>query len=135
MSGVIVVRYLLAHDAPLLAVVPETKIMAGPIPLNTVLPAIEVSDISAIESGSVAMNETTRLVTNRIQVSVLAKTYAEQKSILKLVRKALPVSHTTVNGIVVDCIIPEIRGPDIRDDAATIFSQSRDFMVSFQEAA
>jgi hypothetical protein len=135
MSAVNAVVYLLTHNAPLLAAVPAEKIMPGAVPLDTVLPAIEVNEVSLVESGTVAMNGSTLLATSRVQVTVLAKTYPTQKSILELVRKALPVSHTTVNGIVVDCIIPDGKGPDMRDDAATIFMQSRDFIVSFQESA
>lgn len=134
MAAVKVVRYLLANNSPLIAVVPATKIMAGVIPLNTVLPAIAVNHISTVERNTVAMNDATILATSRVQVTVQAKTYTEQKSILELVRKACPVSRGTVNGVVVDSIIPDIAGPDFRDDEAGIFMQSRDFIVKFQEA-
>lgn len=129
MSAVRAVRYLLANNANLIAVVPATKIMAGVIPLNTVLPAISVSEISSIENTTVAMVPT--LMTSRVQVTVMAKTYATQKSILELVRLALPVSRGTVDTIAVDSIIPEGAGPDLRDDDAGIFIQSRDFIVRF----
>lgn len=133
MSAVKVIRYLLANHANLTAVVPAAKIMAGEIPLNTVLPAIAVNEISSVERTTVAMNTATVLTTSRAQVTVMSKTYDEQKSILALVRNACPVSRGTVNGVVVDSIIPDIVGPDLRDDVAGIFFQSRDFIVKFQE--
>lgn len=135
MSAVKVIRYLLANNANLIAAVPVAKIMAGEIPLNTVLPAIGVNEISTVERPTVAMNTATVLATSRVQVTVMSKTYDEQKSILALVRKACPVSRGTVNGVAVDSIIPDIAGPDLRDDAAGIFFQSRDFIVKFQETS
>lgn len=134
MSAVNAIRYLLANNANLIAVVPATKIMAGAIPLNTVLPAIAVNEISGVERHTVAMNTANVLVTSRVQVTVMSKTYTQQKSILALVRKACPVSRGTVNGIAVDSILPDTIGPDLRDDDAGIFMQSRDFMVKFTEA-
>lgn len=133
MSAVTVIRTLLANNANLIAVVPATKIMAGAIPLNTDLPAIAVNEISGVERNTVAMNAATVLKTSRVQVTVQAKTYPQQKSILALVRKACPVSRGTVNGIAVDSILPDTVGPDLRDDEAGIFMQSHDFMVKFRE--
>lgn len=134
MSAVKVVRSLLASNWPLLQVVPAAKIMAGAIPLNTVLPALAVSHISTVERNTVAMDTATVLATSRVQVTVQAKSYAEQKSILELVRKALPNTHATVKGVQVDSILPEGAGPDFRDDEAGIFMQSRDFLVKYTES-
>jgi len=134
MSGVIAIRFLLANDAAVLAAVPASKIMAGVIPLDTVLPAIGISHISTVERNTVAMNSAEVMATERVQVTVEAKSYADQKSILELVRKACPNTHGTVNGIAVDSILPEIAGPDLRDDDLLIFVQSRDFIVKFIES-
>jgi len=134
MSGVIAIRYLLAHDAALLAAVPANKIMAGVIPLGTVLPAVGISHISTLERKTVAMTEPAILATERVQVTVQAKSYAEQKAILELVRKACPNQRASVNGIEVDSILPDIAGPDLRDDELQIFVQSRDFIVRFIES-
>ena len=131
MSGVIAIRSLLANNVALIAAVPASKIMAGVIPLGTVLPAIGISHISTVERKTVAMNDAKVMATERVQVTVQAKSYADQKSLLELVRKACPNKHTTVNGIVVDSILPEIAGPDLRDDDLVIFMQSRDFIVKF----
>jgi len=134
MSGVIAIRSLLANNAALLAVVPATKIMAGVIPLDTVLPAIGINHISTISRNTVSMADAGVMATERVQVTVEAKSYADQKSILELVRKACPNTHGTVNGIAVDSILPDIAGPDLRDDDLLIFVQSRDFIVKFIES-
>jgi len=130
-SAIKAISYLLSHNSNLIAAVPAAKIFAGQIPINTVLPAVAVNEISTTEYLTVALNESKVTETTRVQVSVQTKTYATQKSILELVRKALPNTHATVNGVDVDSIVPEGAGPDLRDDDANIFMQSRDFMVRF----
>lgn len=131
MSGVAIVRYLLANNAGLTAVVPATKIMAGPIPLNTVLPAISVAQISGVQRLNVAMNVIERLTTDRVQVTVLAKTYPVQKSILALIRAACPNSKGAINGVDVDSILPDVESLDMYDDTTGICMQSQDFIVKF----
>jgi len=135
MSGVIAIRSLLANNVALIAAVPASKIMAGVIPLGTVLPAIGISHISTVERKTVAMNDAKVMATERVQVTVQAKSYTDQKSLLELVRKACPNQRASVNGIVVDSILPEIAGPDLRDDDLLIFIQSRDFIVRFIESS
>lgn len=127
------IRYILANNANLIAVVPAARIFSGVVPLNTTLPAIAVNHISTIERNTVAMNTPTVLATSRVQVTVLAKTYASQKSVLELVRKALPNAKGVINGVTVDSILPDISGPDLRDDDAGIYMQSRDFMCKIIE--
>src|ERR1035437_9967009 len=102
MSGVIAISSLLANNAAVLAVVPASKIMAGVIPLDNVLPAIGISHISTVERNTVAMHSAEVMATERVQVTVQTKRYADQKSILELVRKACPNTHDTVNEIAVD---------------------------------
>lgn len=138
MSGVAVLRYLLANNAPVLAVCPATRIMAGDLPLNTVMPAIAVMQISSVPLNTIRINESPKMHTERVQVSVLFKgpqgTPAGAgvpgvKALLKLVLAACPSQRGTVNGIAVDSITPDIEGPDLSDDATALCSQSRDFLV------
>jgi hypothetical protein len=131
MSAVAAIRYLLANNAALIAVVPATKIMAGTIPVNTVLPAIGIQEISTVERTNVDMSSTSLMETSRVQVTVLAKTYATQKSILELVRKACPNTKGSIDSVVVDSILPAGAGPDFEDVDANIYTQSRDFIVKF----
>lgn len=133
MSDVIATRYLLANNAPLIARVPAAKIAAGAIPIGTVLPAVAINHIDTIERLSVDMAGTKIMATARVQVTVQAKTYIDQKQILELVRRALPNTRGTVNGVEVDSILPDGSGPDLRDDDAGIYMQSRDFIVKFLE--
>lgn len=131
MSGVAIVRYLLANNAPLIGQVPAAKIMGGALPIGTALPAISIMEVSGSSRLTVAMNESKRLNTERVQVTVESKTYPLQKSIMQLVRDALPVSRGTVNSFDCDSILPDIESPDFYDEDAAIYMQSMDFIVRF----
>lgn len=130
MSGVAVIRYLLANNAPLTAVVAANKIKAGIVPINTALPAISIRQISGQEQASIKRGSN-MLVTDRVQVTVLATTYPQQKSIIELIRSALPPTRGTVNSYAVDSITPEIDGPDLYDDSPVVYEQSIDYFVRF----
>lgn len=129
MSGVSVIRYLLANNAPVIAQVPAARIYAGAAPLNTTLPLITVTGISGVPQNTVAMDESGRIQTDRVQVSVLAATYASQVTIMRLVRTALAHQSGTINSVTVDAIVPDSEGPDLFDADAVIYQGSRDMMV------
>lgn len=131
MSGVAIAWYLLKTNSALTNVVPAARIYSGVIPLNATLPAIGLTQISGVQHNNVGMNSALYLVADRVQVSVLSKTYPLQKSILELVRDALPNTHGTVNGFACDSIIPDTEGPDLFDSELAIYEQSQDFFVRF----
>jgi len=130
MSGVNVIRYTLANNAALIAVVPATKIMAGVLPLNIVFPAIQIRQISGTEYKTIKQTGSD-LVNERVQVTVLATTYAQQKSILALIKTALPSVRATVNSIVVDSIARDFTGPDLYNEDPVIYEQSVDYFVKY----
>lgn len=131
MADVKAVRHLLVNNVGLVAVVPASKITAGPIPQGTALPAIGVMHISTVRRQGVA-ESAVHYAQARVQVTVMAPTYPLQKSILALVRAALPRSRGTVNGVKVDAILPDLEGPDFANEEG-IFMGSHDFIVLFNE--
>ena len=142
MSGVAIIWSLLKTNSAVLAIVPAARIMAGDLPLNTVLPAIAVTQISSVPRNDIRINESPKLHTDRVQVSVLFKGpqgtpagtgYPGVKALLKLVLAACPSQRGTVNGVVVDSITPDILGPDLSDEEDALYSQSRDFIVRWTE--
>ena len=144
MSGVAVIRSLLATNSGVLAVVPAARIQSGDLPLNTVMPAIAVTQVSGIPRLTVAMTEPNRLNTDRVQVSVLFKGpqgtpagtgYPGVRALLVLVLAACPNQRGTINGVAVDSILPDIEGPDLTDVATALYSGSRDFIVKWRSAA
>lgn len=143
MSGVKVIRYLLANNSPVLAVVPATRIMAGDLPINTVLPAISIDQINSIPVLTLRMSEANRMHSDRVQVDVVVKGpqgdpqgtgYGGVRSLLALVLAACPNQRGTINGVTVDSILPDSEGPDQQDDASALYSGSRDFIVRWKSA-
>lgn len=124
-----VVRYLLANDAALLAVVPADRIMAGSLTQELGLPAVSIKHVSALRGKDVALGAS-RLRTARVQVTVVAKSYDQQKDVLRLVIAALPHTRGLIAGVDVDSIIPALEGPDLEDVATGLYMQSYDVMVT-----
>ncbi len=135
MSGVAIVRYLLAHDVNLLAEVPAARIMPGVLPLKTTLPAISIKSVDATPRRPVDASSTKNLVIERVQVTVLTKDYPKKTTLLNLIRDALPVSRGTVNGFRCDSILPDSDGPDLDDPETPVFERSRDYIVKWHEVA
>jgi hypothetical protein len=133
MSGVNVIRYLLANAAAVTAVVPATRIKAGIVPLGTELPAISVRQISNTPMHLLCINEPGKMHMERVQVTVIHNTYLGLKTTMKLLLAACPSQRGTVNGIVVDSIVSQSEGPDLFDDAALTHACSRDFLVKYIE--
>ena len=135
MSGVAVIRYLLANNAGVLSVVPATRIMAGDLPLNTAAPAIAITQVSSVPMNLLRTNETPKTHTDRVQVTVIRKAephdrgYPGLQSLLALVVAACPSQFGTVNGISVQSITPEGQGPDMPITELSLFTRSVDFLV------
>jgi len=138
-SGVAVIRYLLANNAPLLAFVPATRIVAGGLALIQAMPAIEVRQIdSVLPFNQVFTNSAPRVFDDRVQVAVVVKGpaatppglgYPQLRSLLRLVLAACPSQRGIVNGINVESIRPDLEGPDLPPGDVDFYSGSRDFLV------
>lgn len=137
MSGVAVILAKLKAHAPLLAVVPTGRIMAGDFPENIALPAISVMQVSSVPRNRLSMNPANVMHTDTVQVTVIVSGiqgaagtgYAGLRQILKLVLAACPHTHGTVASINVDSILPDSEGPDLPIDAPAMLVGSRDFKV------
>jgi hypothetical protein len=131
-SGVAILNYLMSNNDALTAVVPAIRIFAGDIPLKTTLPAISVSQISGVPRNTVSMNSVRVLITERVQVSVNAKTYPTKKQILHLVMRACSNQSGIRAGIDLDSILPDAQGPDFDDSGAGLYAGSQDFIVKWR---
>lgn len=130
MSGTAAIWYLLKTKSTVIAVVPAARIVCGDLPINTVLPAISVKQISSVPMNLMNTNEANKLHTERVQVTALFKgSYPGLKAFMKLLLAACPSQRGTVNGVVIDSIQPALEGPDLYDQETDIYSQSRDFIV------
>lgn len=133
MNGVIAVRSLLAGDAGLTALVPVARIAAGMLPQGTDLPAISLMSVSSVDRNVPAPGAKRR-VTERVQVTVLARTYPETKAILAAIRKAAADQMPAIDGLSEVTVHTDSAGPDFLDEETGIHMQTQDFRVSFNEA-
>jgi hypothetical protein len=139
-GGVAVVRYLLAHYAPLVALVPSDQIVAGELLMKALLPGISVKEISSVIVSGIRQNETPRTYRDRVQTAAVVKTpegtpsgdgYPGLKAIMSKILDACPSQRAVIAGISVQNIEPDIEGPDLDDEASSLVSQTRDFMVTY----
>lgn len=132
MNGVIAVRSLLVGDLRVTALVPPERIAAGALPQGTVLPAIALMSIGSVDRN-IPSPGPKRRVTERVQVTVLARTYPEAKAIIAAVRAAAADRMPQIDGLSAVTVHTDSAGPDFLDEETGIHMQTQDFRVSFNE--
>lgn len=133
MNGVIAVRSLLVTDTRVTPLVPEARITAGTLPQGSVLPAISLKSISSVDRNIPAPGAKRR-VTERVQVTVLARTYPEAKALIAAVRATTADHMPIIDGLTDVTVHTDSAGPDFIDEETGIHMQSQDLRVSFNEA-
>lgn len=133
MSAEIVMKALLQGSAAVTALVGVDGIWVEEAPLGASLPLLILEQISRVERRTVARNEAVLLVTSRMQVTALAKTYPQKKELLNAVRQACGNALGTVAGITGVCTRADVTGPDVRDDQRGVSAQAQDFIVICHE--
>lgn len=133
MNGVIAVRSLLVADTGVTTLVPAARIVAGVVPQGTALPAISLMSVSSTDRN-IPSPGPKRRVTERVQVTVLARSYPEAKSLIAAVRAAAADRMPAVEGLTDVTVHTESAGPDFLDEETGIHMQTQDFRVSFNEA-
>ena len=131
-DGVAVMVALQGAYAPVVALVGDS-VYAGNLPQKAPLPAVSVKEISRIELETVSGNEPATLVTARIQVTAYGSSYPEQKALLLATKLGAGTHSANVAGVEVRSVRRDAVGPDLSDEAAGIFQQSRDFKVVYLE--
>jgi hypothetical protein len=134
MSSVKVILALLNAAPALLSEVPAERVFAGAIPMGTVLPAISVMEVSAVEQGTINAQAPTTLVQAMVQVTVATNSYPLQKKLLDLARKACNYQRGQIKGVPVVSVRRLSNGPDFNDPDAGFYTQSVDFAVTYHEA-
>jgi hypothetical protein len=133
MNGVIVVRSLLVGDTGVTALVPVARIAAGMLPQGTDLPAISLMSVSSIDRNVPAPGPKRR-VTERVQITVLARTYPEAKALIAALRSAAADQMPAIGGLTDVTVHTDSAGPDFLDEETGIHMQTQDLRVSFNEA-
>jgi len=127
-----VIYQLITADAAVAALV-GSKVYPGRLPQNTVMPAVAYELIGSREILPIGAQVGGVLLKSRVQVSVLAKTYAEVKTIHEAIRKALLFQHGQIAGVSVISLTREFIGPDARDDALGLYTQGVDYLLVHDE--
>ena len=133
MNGVIAVRSLLVADTGVTSLVPVARIAAGMLAQGTDLRAISLMSVSSVDRNVPAPGAKRR-VTERVQVTVLARTYPEVKAIIAAARRAAADQMPTIDGLFDVTVHTDSAGPDFLDEETGIHMQTQDFRVSFNEA-
>lgn len=128
----IIVSLLRAH-APLLAVVPFTggRIAPGPLQQGVTLPALAYNLISNVHRNTLSGAEGQRLYRSRVQITVMAASYAEQKNLIRLVFAACANKRGLIAGYQNVAVLSDIEGPDMRDDDPVVYMQTTDVLVTY----
>lgn len=139
MSGVTVIRRLLAATVAVTNIVPSARIKAGVLPLAIQLPAIGIVSISGIPRNTLSMVEPNTLITERVQVSPMVASseaaggdYTGLLAVLTAIRQACPNQRGTVGTVDVVSIVPDIEGPDLEDTESGYLMRSQDFLVTWR---
>ena len=126
------IHALLTAAAPITALVAD-RCYAGQLPQATPLPALVVDHISSMLMPTLDATSGYNISTTRIQVTALCTSYPAVKNLLQAVKDACAWQRGVIAGVTVLSIRPDLRGPDGRDDDRSVFYQSLDFTVIFQE--
>ena len=132
MSAVSIIHALLAAASPLTALVSD-RIYPSELPQGAALPAIGISDQGGVELPTLDASAAYTLVEENVQVTVLAKDYVTQKSLKDKVRAACNFKRGTIAGSSVMSVRRSGWGPDMRDSDLTVFAQTIEFKVTWQE--
>ena len=132
MDGVAAVRSVLVADGTVTGLVPVGRIIAGALPQGFTLPAIALESISKMDRN-ILHPGSDRHVNERVQVTVLAKTYPSQKAILRAIRHAAADTFPTVTGMSNVTIHTDGAGPDMINEDASIRIGTQDFRVDYTE--
>lgn len=124
---------LLKAHAPLTALVGD-RIYPQDLPQGCALPALVVELVSDVPQATMDPTAGFNLNRARMQVTVLANSYPEQKDTLAAVVAACNFQRGVLAGVRVNSVQRAVTGPDMRDADRTqpVFHQSVDFLVTYQ---
>jgi len=126
-------RAVLAASSALTSAVPSTQWYPGVVAQDVAPPALTLTLIDSVMLPTIDA-QAFNLAQARIQVTVHAKSYTDQKTIVDLVRQAASFKRGTYAGVAVHSIVRDLIGPDLRNDDATLYRQTIDFLVTYTEA-
>lgn len=133
MTGVVAVRAALIADAALLALVPAERIVTGPIPQDSALPALSLESISTVDLN-IPSPSSTRFVTERVQVKIVAANEPSRREVKAAVKRAAADKLSAAIGSMTSISIhTEGAGPDMLAEDGSVWEANQDFKVKYNE--
>lgn len=133
MDGVATLVQIMRGDSGVTALAASSGIMAGVLPQGMVLPAIGVTSVSRMARHPVAP-QPVRHCRERVQVTVIAATYEDQKAVLRAVVRACDMAFPIVPGITNVTVRTDAAGPDFMSEDESLHIGLQDFIVTYSEA-
>lgn len=133
MSGVAIVGQLLLAHAPLVDLIPPDSLQEDRLPDNVQLPALIVREISSVEWQALSPGAAIP-TTDRVSVTVRARSSMERRAIILLVRAACADRVGVIAGFTGVSVRTAGRGPAVAGPADS-FEQNQDFRVAFNAPA
>lgn len=127
------IRALVTGAAALTALVPAARMYPHAIPQGEQLPALVIEHVSTVPFPTLDASAGFGLMQSRIQVTVLTNAYDDLKAVVEQVVLACNYQRGVLAGTRVNSVVRAFIGPDMTDDDRTVFHQSIDFLVTFQE--
>ena len=127
-----VVYTLLTGSSQVTALV-GLKIYPGLIPQNTTMPALTYELVSGVDIAPINAQAGGVIMRSRVQISALARTYAEVKTIHEAIRGALLFKSGLISDVQVLAITRELIGSDERDDESGLYMQAVDYLLTHDE--
>jgi hypothetical protein len=132
-SAVKAIRALQLACAPVAAIV-GTRIYAGEAPEDAGYPYLFIHEVDRNERSTTSLAGNYVLVTARVQVTPIARSYGECKALLQAAKLDAGAHTGVIAGVTVRSVTRGAVGPDFHDAETDTYEQSRDFTIVFTEA-
>ncbi|OWK32295.1 hypothetical protein [Sphingomonas mucosissima] len=130
MSGTDLITELLTKSASVIAAVPANRIKGGSLAPDIPLNALLIREVTSVDRQQLKQGAVVHTV-ERISVTVRAKSWRDQRAIIRLVRAAcVGDRHIELPGITKVSVRTAGRGPDMTGPGQS-FEQTQDFRVTF----
>lgn len=136
MSGVQVIRQLLLADGDVTALVSPTdkpsRISPERLSQGVKIPALEITEVSSVDLN-IDSPGSVRFVTDRVQVTGHANSYAELVALMAAVKKACADQRPTVSGLTNVTVHTDGSGQTGVSPITSKRAKTQDFRVKFNE--
>lgn len=108
------------------------RVAAGDVDADRGLPAIGLAEVSMVPIGAFDAQAEYSIVTSRVQVTVVGKTYPDVIALIDLARRACNFERGQIAGVDVISVLRDTVGPDMEDVAGNSI-KTIDFKVTYHE--